>query len=99
MHEENKEILEQMFKYNTRTFNTLKCAEELQELALELIKVSTKPLLGPERIQAIIDEIGDVEIRFRILKKHFDRDQINQRIQLKIDKFIDLLKTEEYDNI
>lgn len=96
MHEQNKKILEEIFLYNPKTYNILKCAEELQELSLELIRTVTKPIIGPERIQAIVDEIGDVEIRFKILKKHFDKDQINERIQLKINKFELLLKTKKY---
>lgn len=99
MNKKQKEIIQRMFEYNTPEYNAAKLAEELQELSLELTKLVTKPTLDDSRIQAIIDEIGDVEIRFRIYKKQMDKGAIQNRIDLKLEKFEKLLETKQYLSI
>lgn len=94
-----KDVIKQLYEYNSFEYTTAKCAEELQELALELTRLTTKPELDDNRVQAIIDEIGDVEIRLKALKLHYDKDAINQRIDLKIAKFVTLLDNKRYKNI
>lgn len=96
MNKEQKEIIQKVFEYNTPEYNAIKLAEELQELSLEIIKLTTKPTLDDTRIQAIIDELGDVEIRLRIYKKQFDKDAIENRINLKLGKFKELLESKKY---
>lgn len=99
MNKKQKEIIQKLFEYNTPEYNAAKLAEELQELSLELTKLTTKPLLNNERIQAIIDEIGDVEIRLKIYKKGFNKQDIRNRIDYKIKKFEVLLENKQYKTI
>lgn len=99
MNKKQKEIIQRMFEYNTPEYNAAKLSEELQELSLELTKLATKPTLDDSRIQAIIDEIGDVDIRFRIYRKQMDKGAIQNRIDLKLEKFEKLLETKQYLSI
>lgn len=99
MNKEQKDIINQLVDYNSQQYNFLKCAEELQELSLELIKTATKPNMDEDRHQAIVDEIGDVEIRFKVLKKYFKKEDIQERIDYKVNKFEHLLQTKEYELI
>lgn len=99
MNKEQKAIIQQIFEYNTKEYNAAKLAEELQELSLELTKLITKPILNENRIQAIIDEIGDVEIRFKIFKKQMNKESIKNRINLKLQKFQELLENKKYATI
>lgn len=99
MTKEQKEIINQLYEYNSFEYTAAKCSEELQELSLELTKLVTKPDLDDQRIQAIIDEIGDVEIRFKILKKHWLKEDINKRIDFKMTKFKELLESKRYKTI
>ena len=99
MNKKQKEIIQKLFEYNSVEYNAAKLAEELQELSLELTKLTTKPILNNERIQAIIDEIGDVEIRLKIYKKGFNKQDIRNRIDYKIKKFEVLLENKQYKTI
>lgn len=80
-----------MARKNTRNYNLLKAAEELQELSLELTQLVTKPPKTKQEIalknQAVIDEIGDSVIRIRVLCHMFDLAKINQRVNYKHKKY------------
>lgn len=96
MDKEQKEIVRRVFEYNTYEYNAAKLAEELQELSLELTKLVTKPDLDETRIQAIIDEIGDVKIRLKVFELSLDRNRIEERVHLKLVKFNTLLENKRY---
>ena len=93
----NKQIIEHLVKTNDPKFNLLKAAEELQELSLSLTQKLTKEDKFDD--QKIIDEIGDVIIRMRILRKMFDRDKIKSRINYKFGKFQSYINNKSYKQI
>ena len=96
MNKEQKEIIQAVFEYNTPEYNAAKLAEELLELAVELVRLTTKPTLSDERIQAITDEVGDVTIRLKAYAKQLDKQAIEDRINLKLEKFRELLESKKY---
>jgi hypothetical protein len=95
--EECDQIYDHMAQNNTLKYNRLKAAEELQELALVLVQKVNKP----EKIsdQQIIDEIGDVKIRLEVLQRLFSSDEINKRINNKLNQFQRFIESEKHKNI
>jgi hypothetical protein len=89
----NKTIKE-LAKSNDYNYNLLKASEELQELSLVLTQYINKP--DRVEIKEIIDEIGDVKIRIKILEKLFNKKSIKERVVFKINKFKTYLKNKEY---
>ena len=75
-------------------FNLSKASEECQELALALLQKLNKTDKTPD--QAIIDEIGDVEIRLNILKRIYPVELIEKRIDEKLSKFESYIDHEKY---
>ena len=62
----NKELIKYLANNNDYKYNLLKASEELQELSLVLTQMALKKdKVNP---QEVIDEIGDVEIRLKVLK-------------------------------
>lgn len=90
----NKECIKHLVDNNDYKYNLLKSAEELQELALVLTQMTLKK----EKVnpQEVIDEIGDVEIRLKVLKHFFNRSKIKKRIQFKMDKLKSYIKEGKY---
>lgn len=80
-----KQIITEMLINNGTEFNFSKSSEECQELALALTQKLNKKLKMPD--QNIIDEIGDVYIRLKILMKMFPEHKIQERIDYKLSKF------------
>ena len=80
-----KEIIEHLFKTNKKEYNLAKAAEELSELSLVLQQKALKPTKVDD--QEILDEIGDVIIRLKVLKKMFNKDKIKLRITHKLTLF------------
>jgi len=80
----NKELIQHLVDNNDYKYNLLKAAEELQELSLVLTQMALKE----EKVdkQEVIDEIGDVKIRLKVLKHLFNESRIKKRIQYKLDK-------------
>ncbi len=80
--------LYERFKDNqgTRDFVLLKAAEELNELSAELIQKVLHPT--HETNEKIQNELGDVFIRLGILTKFYNIDEINNRIDLKMNKIV-----------
>jgi hypothetical protein len=82
---------------NDRNYNLLKTVEELQELALILTQRLNKGDLIPD--YKIIEEIGDVNIRMKVLNKMFPQEKIQKRMTFKLKKFFGFIQTEKYKNI
>ena len=61
-----------------------KLAEECMELALIITQQLNKPKMDFE--DDIIDEIGDVKWRLKLVEKYYDSEKIDKRIKYKADK-------------
>jgi len=90
-------IYEYLFQNNDPTYNLVKAAEELQELSLVLLQRVNKG----ERIsdQQIIDEIGDVKIRVKVLEKMFSKELVSKRVNKKLTQYQFFIDTEKHKNI
>lgn len=90
----DKQLIKYLIENNDYKYNLLKASEELQELALIL----TQTALKKEKIdeQKIIDEIGDVKIRLKIISKFFSRKKVKERIKFKLDKFRSYIQEGKY---
>ncbi len=87
-------IYKKLAETNSREYNLLKAAEELNELSLVLIQLVNKPNKVKE--QEVIDEIGDVCIRIKVLKHLFNRQSISKRILFKTNNFKRYLEEDKY---
>ena len=94
----NKEVINWMEANNSYGYSLEKAAEECQELGLILIQ---KVLHGCNDItdQNIIDEIGDVIIRLKLLKRMFPKGLIKQRVDYKLSKFAKWIEEGKYSQI
>jgi hypothetical protein len=90
----DKELIKYLVDNNDYKYNLLKASEELQELALVLTQMALKE----ERIdkQEVIDEIGDVKIRLKVLDYLFSKKDVKKRIKYKIDKLKSYIKENKY---
>jgi hypothetical protein len=90
----NKELIKYLVDNNDYKYNLLKAAEELQELALVLTQMALKE----EKVdkQEVIDEIGDVQIRLKVLKHLFSKSKIKKRVQYKLDKLKSYIADNKY---
>lgn len=90
----NKELIKYLVKNNDYKYNLLKTAEELQELSLVLTQMALKK----EKVdkQEVIDEIGDVKIRLKVIEHFFSRKKVKKRIKFKLDKFRSYIKEGKY---
>ena len=93
----NSEIIDKLVKDNGYEYNLSKASEEFQELALVLTQKLNKPTKVED--SAIIEEIGDVIIRLRILKKMFDKDKIKERVNYKLGKYQEYIDHKLYKKI
>ena len=93
----NDEILDYLHQNNGEIYNLHKASEELLELALVLNQKMLKP--GKINDQEIIDEIGDVLIRVKILCKMFPMDEIQKRIDFKLSKYLTYIDHQNYKHI
>jgi len=82
-------VIDKLTKVNSKQYNLLKAAEELQELSLALTQKINKPSRNND--EAIIDEIGDVIIRIKVLKKLFNKKAINTRVDTKLKSYQKLI--------
>ena len=92
------ELYELMHNSNTKDYNRLKAAEECMELALALQQQVLKTSVKVSD-QEIIDEIGDVKIRIKVLEKMYSRKEIRKRVKLKTNKFISWAMSGKHTNI
>jgi NTP pyrophosphatase (non-canonical NTP hydrolase) len=90
-------VLDHMLKNNSKKYNLLKAAEELQELALVL----TQKVLKPEKTtdQMVTDEIGDVIIRVQLLQRIFDPVAVRKRFTDKMEQYRVYINEECFKNI
>ena len=90
----DKELIKYLVDNNDYKYNLLKASEELQELALVLTQMALKE----ERIdkQEVIDEIGDVKIRLKVLDYLFSKKDVKKRIKYKTDKLKLYIKQNKY---
>jgi len=90
----DKELIKYLVDNNDYKYNLLKASEELQELALVLTQMALKKEKVDE--QEVIDEIGDVKIRLKIISKLFNKQKIKERIKFKLDKFRSYIQEGKY---
>ena len=91
---ENKELIKYLVDHNDYKYNLLKAAEELQELSLVLTQMALKE--DKVKKQEVIDEIGDVKIRLKVLEYFFNKNRIKERVQFKIDKLKSYIVDNKY---
>ena len=98
MGQEQKDIVyNHLLNVNDREYTINKTIEELLELALILKQKQNKPDLTSD--EKIIEEIGDVQIRLKVLKQIYPIELIKKRINFKLKKFYKYITTEKYKNI
>lgn len=91
------DTIKHLAETNTWEYNHLKAAEELMELAEVLLKkVNKKGGIKEPLDQAIIDEIGDVEIRLDVLGRIYSAAAINDRYYGKLAKFDGFIEEGKY---
>lgn len=78
--------LTEALKKNTPEFTTLKLIEELAELQEKLIKYHLKSKDHKPKIEEILDEIGDVEIRVTLFIEQLDYEDANEYIDDRVHK-------------
>lgn len=90
----DKELIKYLVENNDYKYNLLKTAEELQELSLVLTQMALKK----EKVdkQKVIDEIGDVKIRLKVIQHFFNKKKVKERIKFKLDKFRSYIKEGKY---
>lgn len=90
----DKELIKYLVENNDYKYNLLKTAEELQELSLVLTQMALKK----EKVdkQEVIDEIGDVKIRLKVIQHFFSRKKVKKRIKFKLDKLKSYIKENKY---
>lgn len=98
MRQDKKDIVyNHLLNVNDREYTINKTIEELLELALILKQKQNKPDLTSD--EKIIEEIGDVQIRLKVLKQIYPIELIKKRINFKLKKFYKYITTEKYKNI
>lgn len=95
--EEKKVVYNHLLNINDREYTIKKTVEELLELALILQQKLNKPSLIDDN--KIIEEIGDVQIRLKVLKQIFPKELIKKRINFKLKKFYKYITEKTYKNI
>lgn len=98
MRQDKKDIVyNHLLNVNDREYTINKTIEELLELALILKQKQNKPDLVSD--DKIIEEIGDVQIRLKVLKKIYPIELIKKRINFKLKKFYKYITNKTYKNI
>ena len=90
----DKELIKYLVENNDYKYNLLKTAEELQELSLVLTQMALKK----EKVdkQEVIDEIGDVIIRLKVIQHFFSRKKVKKRVKFKLNKLKSYIKENKY---
>ncbi len=94
---EEEELIAKLHDHNPKQYNALKLAEELNELAVELMQVYTKP--NKNNLVGLTDELGDVILRLRMFIPKDGETAIKARIKHKLDKYARYLKENRYPTI
>jgi len=86
-------------KRNRKKYNLSKLAEELNELSDVCLKIHNKKIDMQPPKQALIDEIGDVKARIKMLMISFDikNSDIRKRHLHKANKYLGYIKKNKYD--
>lgn len=92
----NNDLIEFMINNNSLEYNKLKAAEELMELALVLQQQVLKPSKVTDK--QVTDEIGDVIIRMKVLKRLYLMSDIKKRLAYKTSQFKGSIINGEFGN-
>lgn len=91
-------VYNHLLNVNDEDYTLRKTIEELQELSLILTqRLNKSKELVPDK--DIIEEIGDVKIRLKVLEKMFPQKLIKKRINFKLKKFYKYIVDKTYKNI
>ena len=95
----NREIIEYIVSLNTEDYDLLKLAEEATELSEVLIKMVTKPNRRIERMDHLVEEMGDVKVRMDILQARLGVSKdVDKRYQEKLDYIHNNTLNKKYPN-
>jgi NTP pyrophosphatase (non-canonical NTP hydrolase) len=94
---DKKIVYNHLLNVNDSNYTIQKTIEELLELALILQQKLNKPDLVFN--EQIIEEIGDVKIRMKVLIKLYPIKLIKKRVNFKLTKFKKYITTKKYKNI
>lgn len=75
-------VQEVAIKVNSEQFNKLKLLEEMHECGELLVKTMTKPKHQQDH-KHLIEELGDLIVRAKIVAKMIGEDEVNNRIKEK----------------
>lgn len=90
----DNQLINHLINKNDYKYNLLKTAEELQELSLVLTQMALKKDKVDK--QEVIDEIGDVKIRLRVLEHFFSKKRVQKRIEFKMKKLKQYVSENKY---
>lgn len=98
MEQKHKDVVyDHLLNVNDREYTINKTIEELLELSLILQQKQNKPDLVSD--EKVIEEIGDVKIRMKILEEIYSKDAVKDRVLHKLSKFYKYIITKKYKNI
>jgi predicted nucleic acid-binding Zn-ribbon protein len=101
--QEQKKVIHDLFVNNSTEYNIDKLLEELAELSTAILQARNKTSQSNDDIlkhrQAMIDEIGDVQIRLAVYSETFKNTEIESRIDKKLSKFDEYLRNRKYKNV
>jgi NTP pyrophosphatase (non-canonical NTP hydrolase) len=84
-------------KTNSAAYNLLKAAEELAELSEVVLKMHNKSPKNKPKVEKLIEEIGDVELRLKILKINYAiKEQVKERVQNKLSELLEYYNKNMY---
>lgn len=92
----NPQVIEYMVAKNGVDYNQRKAAEEFSELVTVLLQRENKKIKGSPDDQEVIDEIGDAIIRLEILKKLYNEEEIQRRVDHKLSKYVGYIEQQTY---
>lgn len=96
----NREIIKKMVNKNTIDFDLMKLAEECTELSEVLIKMVTKPNRREERMEHLVEEMGDVKLRMEVLVTRLGFNKVvDARYEEKLAYFHEKLIENKYDTV
>lgn len=92
-------IFDMLGKHNTKKYNLTKAAEELVELADVCLKMANKKIDKHPSKQALIDEIGDVKARIKMLmiSTGVKNSDLRKRHIEKANKYLGYVKENKYN--
>lgn len=93
--EEKSTVYQYMINQNAPMYNTLKLIEELNELSTALTQSLTKGIDDKE----IIEEIGDVKFRLKVIEARYNKEDIEKRIEIKLKKNLEFINNKKFKNI